>query len=319
MFDADLAAEFRTSVAAVLDRGEPAKARAALIEAGWLDALAADEAMATAVVFREQGRTGLDAAALDDVLAARLGTGEVAVAYPAVPGTHVVLPAHSEATRLLWVPDLSGAGLMVVDLDGPLEGRPLPGVDSAAGLLGLTERPAGATTDVAATEWSAALAAGRRALAHQLVAGAAALLASATAHARKRRQFGTPIAGFQAVKHRLAETLVAVSAADAAAVAAATAGTQTSAMVAKALAGRAAETAGRNCFQVFGGIAFTGEHDFHRRYRRGLVLDRLLGNRHALERALGARVRAGDLRGEHLVDLDDLPRVGLDDMRLTTP
>ncbi|MEU9272978.1 acyl-CoA dehydrogenase family protein [Streptomyces sp. NPDC048251] len=314
MFDADLAAEFRRSVAAALDRGnDPAGARSALVEAGWLDALEADDAMATAVVFREQGRAGLDAAALDDVLAARLETGEVAVAYPAAPGTHVVLPAHRHATRLLWVPDLGGEDLVVVDLDGPIDAEPLAGVDPSAGLLSLAARPSGITTNISAELWPAALAAGHRAVAHQLVAGSQALLTLATAYARDRKQFGTPIAGFQAVKHRLAETLVAVSAADAATVAAATTGTVTGAMVAKALAGRAAEVAGRNCFQVFGGIAFTTDHSFHRGYRRNLVLDRLLGDRRTLERRLGAQIRTGSLAVEHLVDLDDVPRMGLDD------
>ncbi|MFE6822202.1 acyl-CoA dehydrogenase family protein [Streptomyces sp. NPDC057690] len=313
MLDTDLVAEFRTSVAAALDRDDPFDARAALVKAGWLDALAADEATAVAVVFREQGRLGLDAAALDDVLAASLDTGEVAIAYPATPGTHLVLPAHRHATRLLWLPGLDGEGLTVVDLDDSLDARPVGGVDPDAGLLGLRQRPPGRATAIGAAAWPTALAAGRRAISHQLVAGARALLTLATEYACERRQFGTPIAQFQAVKHRLAETLVAVSAADAAVVAAATTGTATAAAVAKTLAGRAAEVAGRNCFQVLGGIAFTGEHDFHRGYRRGLVLDRLLGDRRTLERQLGAYIRTGALAGEHLVDLSDVPRVGLDE------
>ncbi|MER7687246.1 acyl-CoA dehydrogenase family protein [Streptomyces sp. NPDC097610] len=311
--DTELVAEFRKSVAAALDRNDPSGARSALVEAGWLDALATDEAMAVAVVFREQGRIGLDAAALDDVLAAALGTGEVAVAYPAAPGTHMVLPAHRHAERLLWLPDLSGEGLVMVDLDGPVDARPIRGIDPAAGLLGLRSLPSGLTTDIPAAAWPAALAAGRRALSHQLVASSRALLTLATDYARERRQFRTPIADFQAVKHRLAETLVAVETADAAAVAAATTGTVTAAMVAKILAGRAADVAGRNCFQVFGGIAFTSEHDFHRGYRRNLVLNRLLGDRRMLERRLGAQVRTGAFAGERLVDLADIPAVGLDD------
>ena len=52
--------------------------------------------------------------------------------------------------------------------------------------------------------------------------------------------------------------------------------------MAKALAGRAAAVAGRNCLQVFGGIGFTTEHGFHRNYRRSLVLDRRLGDTRTL-------------------------------------
>jgi hypothetical protein len=316
MFDAGTAAEFRKSVAAALDCDDPVEARTALIEAGWLDALEADDAMATVVVFREQGRAIRDAAALDDVLAASLGSADLAVAYPGAPGTHVVLPAHRNAARLLWIPSLDGAGLAVIELEGPLEAQPVHGLDPAAGLLRLTAPPPGMITGVPASAWPSALAAGRRAVAHQLVAGARTTLRMATAYARDRKQFGQPIGGFQAVKHRLAETLVAISAADAATVAAAMTGTVTGALIAKVLAGRAAEIAGRNCFQVLGGIAFTAEHDFHRGYRRSLVLDRLLGDGRTLERQLGAQLRTGALAGEHVVNLDDLPRIDLDEARL---
>jgi Acyl-CoA dehydrogenase, C-terminal domain len=309
MFDAELAAELHRSFAAALQHDDPVAARAGLLEAGWLDALDADAAVATAITFREQGRVGRDAAALDDVLAAGLGLDDSAVAYPAAPGLHVAFSAHRHATRLVWLPDLSGDGATIVDLDGALVPAPVGGIDPAAGWLGLASRPDGTLTEVAGSQWQSALAAGRVAVAHQLVAGARALLELATNYARDRQQFGTPIAGFQAVKHRLADTLVAVSAADAATVAAAATTTVTGAAVAKALAGRAAEVAGRNCLQVFGGIGFTTEHDFHRNYRRSLALDRLLGDRCTLERELGAQLRAGALVDEHVVELDDLPRV----------
>lgn len=309
MFDAEIAAEFRRSIAATVDRADPLKARAALLEAGWLDALETDEAMAVAVVFGEQGRAVCDAAALDDVLAAHLGTGEVAVAYPALPGQHVVLPAHRHATRLLWVSDLSGDDLAVIDLPEALDVHEVGGIDPAAGLLGLQTPPAGTVSAVATSVWPAALAAGRVAVAHQMAAAARELLAMTTTYARQRSQFGVPIATFQAVKHRLADTYVAISAADAAIVAAATTASLTAAAVAKALSGRAADVAGRNCLQVFGGIGFTVEHDFHRMYRRSLVLDRLLGDRRMLERELGGRIRAGSLIGERFVNLDDVPRL----------
>src|SRR5690606_27566598 len=61
--------------------------------------------------------------------------------------------------------------------------------------------------------WPAAVAAGRRALAHELVGAARAMLDLARSHALERVQFGQPIARFQAVRHRLAETLVAIEAA----------------------------------------------------------------------------------------------------------
>ena len=59
------------------------------------------------------------------------------------PGPPVVLAAHRHATRLLWLPDLSGEGIAVIDLDGALDPRPVGGIDPGAGLLGLTAQPAG--------------------------------------------------------------------------------------------------------------------------------------------------------------------------------
>ena len=326
MIDADLIPDLRRSFQAALDHDEPARARAALLEGGWLDALELDEAAAAALVFREQGRRGCETAALDDLIARRLAaawpeaSGDLAVAHPvAAPAgrrpSHALLPGRDRIRRLLWVADLHGEELAILELDAALEAPALGGIDPDAGWIGLSSRPAGKLTRLegarAARAWEPALAAGRVALAHQLAAGARALLESATAYAEQRRQFGAPIASFQAVKHRLADTLVAICAADAATVAAASTGTPTAAAVAKVLAGRAAAVAGKNCLQVFGGIGFTLEHDFHPHFRRHLVLERLLGDRRRLERELGAQLRCGALHREHVVELADEPRLEL--------
>ena len=107
-----------------------------------------------------------------------------------------------------------------------------------------------------------------------------------------RIQFGQPIASFQAVRHRLAETLVAVEAADAALGSAWDEGSPASAARAKALAGRSARTATRHGQQVLAGIGFTTEHDFHHYVRRVLVLDQLFGTARALTRELGRQLLA---------------------------
>ncbi len=76
-----------------------------------------------------------------------------------------------------------------------------------------------------------------------------------------RVQFGRPVASFQAIRHRLAETLVAVEGAEATLVAAAAEPDDLSFLLAKAAAGQAALiTAARHCQQVLGGIGFTAEH-----------------------------------------------------------
>ncbi|CRK50729.1 Acyl-CoA dehydrogenase (fragment) [Rhodococcus sp. RD6.2] len=100
------------------------------------------------------------------------------------------------------------------------------------------------------------------------------MLALARTHAMDRTQFGKPVAGLQAVRHRLAETLVAIEGAEAAL---GLSDGDLRAMLAKAAAGQAALTAARHCRQVLGGIGFTAEHDLHRHVRPVLVPNGLLG------------------------------------------
>jgi hypothetical protein len=143
------------------------------------------------------------------------------------------------------------------------------------------------------------LAAGRRAVGWWLVGVSRAMLALARQHALDRVQFGRPVASFQAVRHRLAETLVAIEGAEA------TLGAATDdfgSLLAKAAAGRAALTAAKHCQQVLGGIGFTAEHDLHRHVKRALVLDGLLGSARELTREAGTAIRAQGC-APRLVDL----------------
>ena len=133
------------------------------------------------------------------------------------------------------------------------------------------------------------LAAGRRALGWWLVGSSRAMLALARQHAVDRVQFGRPIASFQAVRHRLAETLVAIEGAEATLKAA---DDDLGCLLAKAAAGQAALTAAKHCQQVMGGIGFTAEHDLHRHVKRAMVLDGLLGSARDLTREAGAAVRS---------------------------
>ncbi|MEU9151765.1 acyl-CoA dehydrogenase family protein [Streptomyces sp. NPDC048417] len=132
------------------------------------------------------------------------------------------------------------------------------------------------------------LAAGRRAVGWWLLGTGHAMPALARGHALARVQFGRPLAAFQAVRHRLAETLVALEGAEAALTAATD---DLGALLAKAAAGQAALTAARHCQQVLGGIGFTAEHPLHRHVRRAVVLDGLLGSARELTREAGALVR----------------------------
>jgi alkylation response protein AidB-like acyl-CoA dehydrogenase len=100
-------------------------------------------------------------------------------------------------------------------------------------------------------------------------------------YAKDRIAFGRPIGSFQAVKHQLADTSLALEMSKAVAVAAATAvgrGRDDAAEVAsmaKAFVGDASIELAHNCFQVFGGIGYTWEHDQHL-YLRRLTTDAAL-------------------------------------------
>ncbi|KOU59004.1 acyl-CoA dehydrogenase [Streptomyces sp. MMG1533] len=227
---------------------------AALAELGWPELLAECPEVAIPTVFRLLGETGAHAPLLNDVVLNAAG----------LPlGGAPVLP-------------YAGGGWVVWERTG--DGGPSEVLD---GELPLRSVPAGSPVP---------LAAGRRALGWWLVGSGRAMLALARTHALDRVQFGRPLAAFQAVRHRLAETLVALEGAEATLVAAAD--DSFAALLAKAAAGQAALTAARHCQQVLGGIGFTAEHPLHRHVRRALVLDGLLGSSRELTREAGALLRA---------------------------
>jgi alkylation response protein AidB-like acyl-CoA dehydrogenase len=89
-----------------------------------------------------------------------------------------------------------------------------------------------------------------------------------------RTAFGRPIGSFQAVKHQAADTATLLEMSKAAAVAAArdvqdrTPRAGQSASIAKAYVAEAGVELAHKCWQNFGGIAYTWEHDFHLYFRR---------------------------------------------------
>jgi hypothetical protein len=272
---------------------------AALAELGWFKALAADRRTAVSLLFELQGEAGTTSSALDRVLAAALGVdGEAAaVVLPRLGRTAPPADARGVIGGLATAAVLDAKHALVA-VDGgvasvataDLELRPVAGIDPALGLVEVNGEVTGPVAPAA--PWADAVAAGQVALAHELVGGARAMLEQARAHALDRIQFGRPIAGFQAVRHRLAEAFVAIEGADAAVDAAWDDGSALLSAVAKAVAGRAALDAGRHAQQVLAGIGFTTEHPLHRFVRRTFVLDRLLGDSASLTRRIGADLLA---------------------------
>lgn len=226
---------------------------AALADLGWAEMLSDVPDLAIPMVFRLLGETGSHASVLNDVVLETIG---------GLPGGTPPLP-------------YAGGGWVVWERQGNTE--------PTLGGLPLRRVPDGETMR---------LGEARRAVGWWLIGSARAMLALARQHALDRVQFGKPIASFQAIRHRLAETLVAIEGGEATLCLPGTDNPDLTAMLAKAAAGKAALTAARHCQQVLGGIGFTAEHDLHHHVKRALVLDGLLGSSKELTRKAGAGLRA---------------------------
>jgi hypothetical protein len=279
---------------------------AALDDLGWREALTADPRVAVSLLFELQGAACGTSSALDAVVAAALGMAPEGGAGVVLPPLGRTDPPGEVVGESIAVGGLGTAGLgrheravvaaragegwvaTVVDT-ADLDRRTVQGLDPDLGLVEVAGAHVRALPppEPPPVPWPSAVAAGQRALAHELVGASRAMLGMARDHALERIQFGRPIASFQAVRHRLAESFVAVEAADAALAAAWDDGSALGAAVAKAVAGRSARTAARHCQQVLAGIGFTTEHPLHRYVRRVVVLDRLLGDARSLTRSLG--------------------------------
>jgi hypothetical protein len=273
----------------------------ALEEAGWNDALELDRRASISILFELLGSANVTSNSLNQVLVAGMGAG--------VTAGMVVLPALGD-----WRPSgrprgdrvvVSGLGLgcattrqplMVVVADGETEravqvprdsltSRPVEGMDPELGLVEITGEFRPGEAEV--VDWNSAVALGQLAISHELVGASRRMLDLAREHALNRIQFGRPISRFQAVRHRLADALVAIETADAMVDGAWTELTALTAAIAKAVAGRGASITARHCQQVLAGIGFTAEHPLHRYVRRVLVLDQLLGASRVLTAELG--------------------------------
>lgn len=269
---------------------------AALATLGWRAILADQPGDAIAVVFRELGAANAASTALDDVLAAALGEtprAGLAVLLPPfatwdpagridardVHAVGLATGRAATATEMLVVCGTQRAATAALVPASAVTTEAVRGIDPDAGLRAV--RVQGGASRVAPLDpaaWSSAVALGQRALAHEVEGACRAMLELARAHALARAQFGRPVARFQAVRHRLAETLVAIEALAAALdTAREQPGVETAAL-AKAIAGRASATVVKHCQQVLAGVGFTTVHAFHRHAKRVLLLEGLLGS-----------------------------------------
>ncbi|MER7200054.1 acyl-CoA dehydrogenase [Streptomyces sp. CB01635] len=162
---------------------------------------------------------------------------------------------------------------------------------------GAPATPVGNSGEVTAT-----LDAGRAALAAEQVGGSGHALDATVEFVAQRRQFGRPIGSFQAVKHRLADVLVALEAARSASsyatVCVATASPQlpVAASAAAAVCSETFRLATAEYVQLHGGIGFTWEHPAHLYVRRARSGEALFGtadqNRARLAELVGLAPRS---------------------------
>jgi hypothetical protein len=276
--------------------GRAGDADGVLAGVGWLEMLDAEPADAIAIVFEALGASNAASSAIDDVVASALGAkprADLAVLLPPFgswdpPANGGLATARISTARDVLVVD--GGRLATVPRNA-LEARPVRGIDPDAGwhaVHGTVDASKGDAVDDAS--WESAVALGRRAVAHEMLGGCRTMLALARDHAVDRVQFGRPIGAFQAVRHRLAEALVAIEALDATLRAAADGPGVPTAALAKATAGRTAHTVARHCQQVLAGIGFTTDHAFHRYLRRAMMLDGVFGSADRIATDLGRQL-----------------------------
>jgi hypothetical protein len=312
---------FERSLAHATASASGAALDAELDALGWADALALDPQAAIDTLFTLQGANNSTSGALDRVIIdalfgpedgevghaivlPRLGTGTPPAVLLGeqlrVDGLATGALSSSDSVVVVAVVDShdeveDGESVAVTVEKAPLYIEPVRGMDSTLGLSrvhGDLVLPAGSV--IAPVPWDAALARGRLALSHELVGASRTMLELARTHALERIQFGVPISSFQAVRHRLAEALVAIEAAAASCDGAWSDATPFTAMVAKATAGRSTRIVARHTQQVLAGVGFTAEHALHYHVKRALVLDQFLGDTKALTRGVGATLMAAD-------------------------
>ena len=162
--------------------------------------------------------------------------------------------------------DAGSAGLVLLAGDGQ-------SCETTVGAEHESVDPSRKMFEVAASgeTWSAdtalAFEFGALATAAQLVGAAQGMLDAAVAYAKQRSQFGTVIGTYQAIKHKLADGLIAVELARplvygaALSLADRSAETARDVSAAKVAAADAALLSARSALQTHGAIGFTAEHD----------------------------------------------------------
>ncbi|MFJ5829064.1 acyl-CoA dehydrogenase family protein [Streptomyces sp. NPDC093089] len=229
-----------------------------------------------AVAFTELGRHAVPGPLVETVAAAALldrladagaatllpqiagGKAVVSLCVPALGGPYALDPDAADAVLVV-----EGDTVRLAEAAGPVQRSADPARRLARPLGGTVLARGPAVT--AATAHAADVAA--LATAAQSLGLGRALLDRTVAYVRQRTQFGVAVGSFQAVKHRLADTLIALEFAQpllySAALALARGADHASAEVAaaKVTAGEASYAAARTALQLHGAVGYTEELD----------------------------------------------------------
>ena len=227
--------------------------------------------------------------------------GAVTSVAGALDADVLVVPVRNDAGVELHLVDVDGVGVTV---------EAVTSLDMTRQLADIVFTGADATLVVAADAGDAAvreaLEIGAALLASEQLGVAQWCLDRLVSYLRDRKQFGRPIGGLQAIKHRLADLYVLIESARAAArYAAATAADgdpdrEVAASVAQAFCSEVAVKAAEECVQLHGGIGMTWEYPAH------LYLKRAKADQIAFGTAGTHRQRLGEL-----VDLNRATEIGL--------
>lgn len=231
------------------------------------------------LVPKEHG--GLEMGLLDAVLITR-ECGRFALAEPLVESAFIAVPwlqAQGETGDLAAIATGEKRVIPSHSLNGWVadgEGNALESVDP---LRNLTTLPADCSEDAYLLDLGALMSAA------QLVGLAEAMLDQAVEYSKIREQFGQPIGGFQAIKHKLADVAVALEFSRPVLWRAAQAlddGLDSASLHvshAKLAATDAAYLAGESAIQVHGAMGYTYEVDLHFWMKRAWALGGAWGSR----------------------------------------
>jgi Acyl-CoA dehydrogenase, C-terminal domain len=276
-----------------------------LADLGWDHVVAQDPSTAWRTLFEIKGETLSETDALGPNLARHLAeiTGDeslvdVAIALRSPFGTSAVVDGGIRVDAVLLSPP--HGNVIAYPIDGRLAlcpvgdavVAPLDGIDETAGLQRVTGTVAAANIRwIDGDAWNQLVARGRWLVACELVGIGRHVITTAVEYTTQRVQYGKAIGTFQALQHRVASAHAMVVGAGHLASEAGDAGNEWNALVAKCMAGQAAEFACTQAQQCYGAIGFTWEHEFHRYLKRTYTLDRMFGDWRSLEHEIGMRLQ----------------------------